>query len=227
MKLTIIAATGGIGRQLLDQAVAAGHGVTAVVRNPGKLPAELSTQVRVVTTDLSAPDPAALESAVAGADAVLSGLGARSNAEAEAGVAWRGTQAVVQAMRATGVRRIVVVSAAPIGTVPSPGNPNPPRHDPGDGFFMRHLGAPFARTAFHTHYADVARMEDVVRASGLDWTIVRPPRLTDKPLTGTYRTADGQNLRHGLLVSRADVAHLMLRVLQQPATTGQVIGIAN
>ncbi len=227
MKLTIVAATGGIGRQLLDQAVAAGHEVTAVVRNPGKLPAGLSTQVRVVTADLADPNLAALESAVAGADAVLSGLGARSNAEAEAGVAWRGTQALVQAMQATGVRRIVVVSAAPIGTVPSPGNPTPPRNDPGDGFFMRHLGAPFARTAFRKHYADVARMEDVLRDSGLDWTIVRPPRLTDKPLTGTYRTAYGRNLRHGIRVSRADVAHLMLRVLQQPEAIKQVIGIAN
>jgi uncharacterized protein YbjT (DUF2867 family) len=70
-------------------------------------------------------------------------------------------------------------------------------------------------------------MEDVLRDSGLDWTVIRPPRLTDKPLTGTYRTAYGQNLRRGLLVSRADVAHLMLRALEQPETIKQVIGIAN
>lgn len=229
MKLTIIAATGGVGRQLLGQAVAAGHDVTAVVRNPSKLSTEteLASQVRVVTADLAAPDPAALEAAVAGADAVLSGLGARSKAEAEAGVTWRGTRAVVEAMRATGVCRVVVVSAAPIGTVASPGNPNPPRHDPGEGFFMRHLLTPFAKAAFRGHYADVARMEDVVRDSGLDWTVVRPPRLTDKPLTGTYRIAYGQNLRRGLAVSRADVAHLMLAVLRQPEAIKQVVGIAN
>src|SRR5580698_801234 len=82
MKLTIFAATGGIGRQILEQAIDAGHDVTAVVRNPQKLPAELSRQVRVVTADLAAPDPAMLKSAVAGADAVLSGLGATSNSEA-------------------------------------------------------------------------------------------------------------------------------------------------
>lgn len=221
MKLTIFAATGGIGRQLLEQAVAAGHDVTAVVRNPGKL----SAQVRVVTADLAAPDPAALESAVAGADAVLSGLGPRSNSET--GIASRGTQAIVQAMQATGVRRIVVVSAAPIGTVPSPGRPKPPKHDPGDGFLMRNLLAPLTKAAFRKHYADLARMEDVLRDSGLDWTVVRPPRLTDKPLTSTYRTAYGQNLRRGLLVSRADVAHLMLGALEQPKTIKQIIGIAN
>jgi uncharacterized protein YbjT (DUF2867 family) len=130
-------------------------------------------------------------------------------------------------MQATGVRRIVVVSAAPIGTVPSPGQPRPPKHDPGDGFVMRHLLAPLTKAALRGHYRDLAMMEDVLRDSGLDWTIVRPPRLSDKPLTGAYRTAYGQNLRRGLLVSRADVAHLMLRVLGQPETIKQVIGIAN
>ena len=221
MKLTIFAATGGIGRQLLEQAVAAGHDVTPVVRDPRKL----SAPVRVVTADLAAPDQAALESAVQGADAVLSGLGPRSNSET--GIASQGTRAIVQAMQATGVRRIVVVSAAPISTVPSPGRPKPPKHDPGDGFLMRNLLAPLTRAAFRKHYADLALMEDVLRDSRLDWTVVRPPRLTDKPLTGAYRTAYGRNLRRGLLVSRADVAHLMLGALDQPETIKQVIGIAN
>src|SRR5438132_12093427 len=153
MKLTIFAATGGIGRQALDQAVAAGHDVTAVVRNPKKLPAK----VRAVASDLAAPDPAVLESAVEGADAVLSGLGPRS--ASEAGIAWQGTRAIVQAMRATDVRRIVVVSAAPIGTVPSPGRPTPPKHDPGDGFFMRNLFSHVAKTAFRKTYADLTLME--------------------------------------------------------------------
>jgi putative NADH-flavin reductase len=220
MKLTIFAATGGIGRQALEQAIAAGHEVTAVVRNPNKL----SREVRIVTADLAAPDPAALESSVAGADAVLSGLGPRSLSEA--GITSRGTEAIVQAMKATNVRRIVVVSAAPISTVPSPGHPKPPKRDLGEGFFMRNLLSPLIKTILRKHYADLALMEDILRDSGLDWTIVRPPRLTDKPLTGTYRTAYGQNLRRGLFISRADVADLMLRVLKQPETIKQAIGIA-
>jgi putative NADH-flavin reductase len=221
MKLTIVAATGGIGRHVLEQALGADHDVTALVRNPQGLPGD----VRVVTADLVAADPAVLESAVVGADAVLSGLGPRSRSEA--GIASQGTRAIVQAMQATGVRRIVVVSAAPVSTVPSPARPKPPRHDPGDGFFMRHLFSHLAKTAFREHYADLALMEDILRGSGLDWTIVRPPRLTDKPLTGTYRTAYGQNLRGGWSVSRADVAHLMLGVLEQPDTIEQAIGIAS
>lgn len=77
MKLTIVAATGGIGHQLLEQAIAAGHDVTTVVRNPNKQPGELAAQVRTVTANLANADPAALELAIAGADAVLSGLGPR------------------------------------------------------------------------------------------------------------------------------------------------------
>lgn len=221
MKLTIFAATGGIGRQVLEQAVAAGDDVTAVVRNPKKL----SEQVRIVTADLAAADPAVLEAAVEGADAVLSGLGPRSNSEA--GVASQGTRAIVQAMQATHVRRIVVVSAAPIGTVPSPGRPKPPKDDPGDGFFMRNLFSHIAKAMYRKHYDDLALMEEILRDSGLDWTVVRPPKLTDKPLTGTYRMAYGQNLRGGWSVPRADVAHLMIRVIEQPETIKQVIGIAS
>lgn len=222
MKLTIFAATGGIGSQLLAQAIAGGHDVTAVVRNPQSL---RSTQARIITADLKAADSASLQSAVDGADAVLSGLGARS--KAEAGVAWHGTVAITQAMQAAGVRRIVVVSAAPVGTVASPALPDPPRHDPGDGFVMRNLAYPILRAAFRESYADLARMEDVLRHSGLDWTVVRPVRLTGKPLTGRYRTAFGQNVRHGLFISRANVAHYMLCAIDQPETFRQTVGIAN
>jgi putative NADH-flavin reductase len=222
MKLTIVAATGGIGRQLLDQAIAAGHDVTAVARNPRTL---ASAPARVVTADLATTDPLALQPAVDGADAVLSALGPRS--KAETGVAWRGTQALTQAMHMAGVRRIVVVSAAPVGTVPSPARPEPPRHDPGDGFIMRNLAYPILKSAFRENYADVARMEDILRNSDLDWTVVRPVRLTSKPVTGKYRIALGQNVRHGLFISRADVAQYMLRALDQPETIGQTVGIAN
>ena len=221
MKLTIIAATGGVGRELLEQAVAAGHDVTAVARNPGKL----SRKVRAITADLAAPDPAALESAVAGADAVLSGLGPHSNSDA--GIASQGAPAIIAAMKAAGVRRIVAVSAAPVGTVPTPSRPNPPKHDPGDGFFMRHLLSHIANARLGKVFADLAQMEDILAESGLDWTVIRPPQLTGKPLTGTYRTACGQNLKGGLSVPRADVAHLMLAVLGQSDTIRQAIGIAS
>ncbi|WP_042364047.1 NAD(P)-dependent oxidoreductase [Streptacidiphilus neutrinimicus] len=222
MKLTIVAATGGIGRQLLAQALTAGHEVTAVVRNP----ARLDVEVDAVAVDLSAPDGQAdaLRSAVAGADAVLSGLGART--KADHGVASRGTRALIEAMTAVGSERLVVVSAAPIGTVPSPARPHPSRHDEGDGFFMRHLLSPAVKRVFRDHYADLAAMEDELRASGLSWTAVRPPQLNDMPHTGHYRTALGHNLRGGTKISRADVADLMLRTLSMPETERAVVGVA-
>ena len=227
MKLTIIAPTGGVGRQLLAQALDAGHDVTAVARNPAKLPPDVlaAENARIITGDLAAPDPQVLETAVAGADAVLSALGPHNNSDA--GIAAPGTRAIITAMQAAGVRRIVAISASPVSTTPSPGRPDPPRHDPGDGFIMRHLGVRIAKTLFGKVYNDLARMEDILRVSGLDWTILRPPQLTDKPLTGRYRTAYGRNLHGARSVPRADVAHFMLAVLDQPATIGQVIGIAS
>jgi putative NADH-flavin reductase len=221
MKLTIFAATGRIGRLMVEQAVADGHVVTAVARHPETLPAG----IRTVRADLSTPDRSTLEASVRGADAVLSGLGPRKRSDA--GITSFGTQAIVEAMQASEVRRIVVVSAAPIGTVPSAGQPKPPKHDPGDGFLMRHVFAHIAKTLFREHYADLALMEDLLRESGLDWTIVRPPGLSNGSLTRTYRTAYGQNLRGAFRVPRADVADLMLRVLEQPGTIKEVIGIAS
>jgi putative NADH-flavin reductase len=218
MKLAIVGATGGIGRQLVDQAVAAGHDVTAVVRDPAGL------AVPAVRADLSRATPADLAPAVTGADAVLSALGPRR--AADVGVVTTGTGTILAAMLATGGRRLVVVSAAPVGTVPSPGRPHPPRHDPGDGPVMRHVLAPLTKAALRANYADLARMEDLLREADLDWTVVRPPRLTNRPLTGRYRTALDRNVRRGLTIPRADVAHRMLRALTEPDTIGHTIGIA-
>jgi putative NADH-flavin reductase len=220
MRLCIVAATGGIGRHLLRQAIEAGHDVTAVVRSPEKI----TEPVRGIRADLADPDVPALTEAVDGADAILSALGARTNAEN--GVAWRGTAALVEAAGKANTRRLIVVSAAPMGTFPSPARPRPPRHDPGDGFFMRHLGAPFAKTMFRSHYEDLARMEDLIRDSGLDWTVSRPPKLTDGPLTRNYRTAIDRNVRGGFSVSRADVADHLLACLTRPETIGHTVGIA-
>jgi nucleoside-diphosphate-sugar epimerase len=147
----------------------AGYNVTVVVRNPKAL----FKTLRTVRDRCREPNPDSMtrQSAIQGADTVLSGLGARS--AADAGVAVRGTCAIVQAMRAVGVNRIIVVSAAPIGPVPSPGRSIRPKYDPGDGFFIRQLLAPMTKVALRQHYADLARMEDVLRESSTEWTIVR------------------------------------------------------
>ena len=129
-------------------------------------------------------------------------------------------------MDCAGVRRLVVISAAPVRVVPSTHRPHPPRYDPGDDLLMRHLLSPLIRRVFGPVYTDLAAMEDLLRDGSLDWTSIRPPRLTNGPFTGTYRTAIDRNLPHGLTISRPDVAHLMLTVLQQPETVRHAVGVA-
>jgi putative NADH-flavin reductase len=220
VKLALFGATGGVGRAVLSQAIAAGHTVRAVVRNPSKLPADID----VVRQDLANPDNEVLAAALRDVNAVVSALG--PHRAAEAGIVAPATAAITHAMAGAGVRRLVVISAAPVGVVPSTHRPHPPRHDPGDGLLMRHLLSPFIRRAFDRVYTDLAAMEDLLRGGNLDWTAIRPPRLTNGPLTGSYRTALDRNLPHGLTISRPDVAHLMLTVLGRRETVGHAVGIA-
>lgn len=223
MKLTIFAATGGVGHHLLEQAHSARHDVTTVVRNPRTLTTDAD---RTVVADLSSAEPEALTPALIGADAVLSCLGARSPADAESRIVARGTETIMAAMHTCDVRRLVVISAAPVGTVASPQRPHPPKADPGDGLMMGRVMTPLVKFAFRKAYADLAEMEDALRASDLDWTALRPPRLTNKPLTGRYRMTLGQNPLGGRSISRADVANAILAVLDQPETIRRTVGVA-
>ena len=220
MKLALLGATGGVGREVLSQAIAAGHAVTAVVRNPSKLPAD----VDVVRQDLATPDAEVLVAALRDVDAVISAVG--PHRAAQAGIVAPATAAITEAMAGGGVRRLVVISAAPVGVVPSTHQPHPPRYDPGDDLLMRSVLSPLIRRFFGPLYTDLAAMEDVLRDGSLDWTSVRPPRLTNGPLTRRYRTAIDRNVRHGLIISRRDVAHLMLTVLRQPETVRHAVGVA-
>jgi len=220
VKLALLGATGGIGRGVLSQAIAAGHAVTAVVRNPSKLPAD----VDVVRLDLATPDVEALAAALRDVDAVISAVG--PHRAAEAGIVAHATAAITHAMDCAGLRRLVVISAAPVGVVASTHRPHPPRYDPGDDLLMRRLLNPLIRRIFGLVYTDLAAMEDLLRDGSLDWTAIRPPRLTNGPLTRTYRTAIDRNLPHGLTISRPDVAHLMLTVLQEHDTVRHSVGVA-
>ncbi|MFE2555201.1 NAD(P)-dependent oxidoreductase [Streptomyces sp. NPDC059352] len=210
MRLTVFGATGGVGREIVRQALASGHEVTAVVRDPARLTAS-GERLIVQRADLS--DPEVLRGAVAGRDAVLSGLGARS--PSHAGVASRLTRSVLAAMEAERVRRLLVVSAAPVGPAPD-----------GEGVLDKALLA-VVSAVLKDVYADLRVMESELAASGTDWTSVRPPRLTDKPATGRYRTVVGGNPPRGRSLARADVAHAMLAMVDDPSTVKQGVGVAN
>ncbi|MGW0708739.1 NAD(P)-dependent oxidoreductase [Streptomyces sp. NPDC002643] len=209
MRLTVFGATGGIGGQLVRQALDAGHEVTAVVRDPARLEVAGAPGLEVVRADLT--DPGALRPAVAGRDAVLSGLGARGRKDA--GVATRLTRTVLDAMEAEGVRRLVVVSAAPVGP------------EPKDGPLDRGMRA-LVSAVLKDVYADLREMETALAHSATDWTVIRPPRLQDKPLTGRYRTVVGGFPPRGRFIARADVAHAMLTLMGDTGAVKQGVGVA-
>ena len=210
MELTIFGATGATGTCLTEQALAAGHQVTAVVRDPARMPGPDRAGLRVVTANLM--DPAAISPAVAGADAVLAAFGPRGTGPTT--VLRQGTRSVIEAMLKEGTRRLIAVSGSIVT-------------DEGEGPAMRFLLKPLVRGAFLRHpTADMRGAEEEIRASGLDWTIMRPPRLTDGPASGTYRTAIDANLPRGVTVSRADLATGMLAVIGDPAAIQHHIGIA-
>ncbi|GAA1513207.1 SDR family oxidoreductase [Dactylosporangium maewongense] len=204
MKLTVFGATGGIGRQLLEQGLRQGHEMTAVVRRELDLPG-----VTVVRASLD--DAPALEAAVAGRDAVLSALGHRKGGPVT--VQADGARAAVAAMRATGVRRIVSVDADGRFT------------GPGDSLLMRAVAKPVVQRVLRDNFADLAEAERVLRAGDLDWTLISPPRLTDgghRP----YRTALDRSLRGGRTISRADVADAVLRSAADPTHVHHRVSVA-
>ncbi|WP_217170309.1 NAD(P)-dependent oxidoreductase [Streptomyces sp. AC512_CC834] len=209
MELTVFGATGGIGQEIVRQALGAGHRVTAVVRDPARLHVD-GERLEVFRADLG--DPAAVQSAVAGRDAVLSGLGARSRADA--GVGTRLTRTVLGAMEAEGVRRLVVVSAAPVG---------PEAQDAG---LLDRAARGVVSAVLKDIYADLRAMEAEIARSATDWTAVRPPRLQDKPLSGRYRTVIGGFPSKGRFIGRADVAHAMLAMTEDTGTVKQGVGVA-
>lgn len=211
MKLTVFGATGGIGGEIVRQALATGHEVTAVVRDPARLSAT-GAGLEVFRADLK--DPESLRGAVAGRDAVLSGLGARGTADARTGVATTLTRSVVHAMEAEGVRRLVVVSAAPVGP--------PAERQP----VIDRIAGSLVSRILKAVYDDLRAMEAELARSATDWTSVRPPRLQDKPATGVYRRVVGGTPASGRFIGRADVAHAMLATIDDLATVKQGVGVA-
>jgi putative NADH-flavin reductase len=118
-------------------------------------------------------------------------------------------------MRKAGVGRLLLVSAA--GLVA----------DKGDGLLMRYVGKPLIlQRLLKNGFADMRRSEEEVRAGDLEWTIFRPPRLTDKAPTGRYRTAFDISLRHGRTVARADVAACMLGMIADHSAVRRHVSVA-
>ena len=195
MKLVIFGSTGGTGRELVKQALDQGHDVVAYARNPTKLNDINHDKLQIFHGDVL--DQVAVESSLDGQEAVLCAIGGGAK---QTRLREEGTGTIVQPMQKTAIQRFICLSSFGVG--------DSRKELP---FFTRYIIVGiFLRHAF----ADHERQEPLVKQSPLDWTIVRPPYLTDGLRTGDYQ--------HGLTptdkrfkgkISRADVADFMLKQL--------------
>jgi putative NADH-flavin reductase len=208
MKLVVLGATGGTGLEIVRQAIEHGHSVTAFVRSPDRLK-PFRDRITVKQGDLL--NGAELERVIRGHDAVLSGFGPRIPvSKTDANLLQQFAVALTSAMVHAGVRRVVVESVA---------------------FLFRDSIVPPAyllgRLLFPGIVADASAMERVFGASELDWTMVRPPRLTDKPYTGKYRVREAHLPRFGFKIARADAADFMIKVVENRSSIGKIVGVSN
>ncbi|MFJ9740338.1 NAD(P)-dependent oxidoreductase [Streptomyces sp. NPDC101166] len=194
MKLLVLGATGPTGRHLIDLALRAGDQVTALVRDPAGL-GEPAGQVTVLTGDATSRHD--VSAALAGQDAVVSALGRGTSVVADDLFA-RASAALIAAAQETGVSRAVWLSSF------------------GVGHTLAWASVPqkaIYRTLLRSIYANKEIADDAIRASGLDWTVVYPTRLTHGPARGTYRADDRLPMKGNPTISRADVAAFMHRAV--------------
>jgi len=208
LKLVVLGATGGTGLEIVRQVLGCGHSVTAFVRSPERLS---PFQDRISVKQGNLLDTAQLEQVLKGHDVVLSGFGPRAPAsKADAHLLEQFAIALTSAMSRARVRRVVVESVA---------------------FLFKNSILPPAyllgRLFFPSVVADASAMEQVFAKSNLDWTMVRPPELTDNPYTGKYRVREGHLPRFGLKISRADVADFMVKTIDDRSSIRKVMGISN
>jgi putative NADH-flavin reductase len=190
MRLTIFGATGGT--------------------DPARLALPAHQRLRILTADVM--NPAAIQPAVADADAVLSAVGPRGG-----GPTWvcqDSARSIITAMQTCGAHRLLAITGSMVTDV-------------GDGPITRFVGKPLTRRLLRHTCADFRHAEDEIHASHLEWTILRPPSLTNKAASGAYRTAIDRNVRRGLTIARADLAAHMLTLLDDTTTVHKHVCIAN
>jgi putative NADH-flavin reductase len=200
MKLFVIGATGRTGQEVVQQALERGHQVTAFVRSPETVTVR---HERLSVLKGNVTDEDELSEAMQNHDAVLSALGPREVFKPSA-ILHDSAVATTRAMQRSGVKRLLILSAA--------------AHFPG----IRNRIVSFI---LRNHMRDSLAMEEIVRANGLDWTIARPPRLTQENYS-TYRSVEGAAPKMGFTLSRKAVAAFMLDAIEQKKHFQKIVGIA-
>ena len=208
LNIAIFGSTGGTGRELVGQALERGHDVRALARSPLKL-SLLMDYVTVIRGDVLT-DHDRIEKTVQQTEAVLVALGTdliRRDDPVES----EGTRNIISAMKSQGVKRLIVESAFGVGESRD---------------YMRPPALKMMETILGPILEDKERQESLVRASGLDYVIVRPPTLSKGQLTGVYKIGEKLEPRMISRISRADVAHFMLNQLDHPRNLGRAVTIA-
>ena len=203
-KLIIFGATGGTGREVVRQALDKGHEVTIIVRNPSSFDIQ-HPQLKIVQGDVL--QPSTFTEHIWGMDAVISCLGVGRSRKPTT-LYSAGIENVISAMEMAGVQRLICISAGALFV------------NKQMGFFIRVLTKLVLQKILKEMYADMRLMERIVEKSNLDWTIVRPPMLKDKPFTGAYRTAITGHITKPFSIARADLADFMLNILGDSKTFG-------
>ena len=209
MKVAIFGATGGTGRLLVQEALAAGHEVVAFVRHPSKLTTRYE---RLTILQGEITGPTAVKSAVKGVQAVISVLDPRGLDRSKP--ITRGTQNILAAMKTHGVRRLVISST------PSARD----AHDRPD--FRFQLAIALIRLALPSAYEDIVHTAQAVRASDCDWTIVRASMLSNAPKKGTVRVGYADRSM-GMRLTRPDFADFLLQQVQDTKYLRQAPVISN
>lgn len=211
--ILIIGANGGIGRQTLEQALKAGHHVTAILRNPAKLPLS-HPNLNIVKGDILNPET--FEKYLDNKDVVVSAIGVNGGLldDKPTTLYSLGNKNLLEAMKKKGTERVFFISASAIEI--SPLLPA----------FVRFMAKYVIQKLLKHMYADLRIMEQTVRESDAAWTIIRPPRLTDKPMTGHYRIAINKFLKNCLNISRPDVAHFIINNITNDAIRQSTVEIA-
>jgi putative NADH-flavin reductase len=209
LNILVIGANGGIGKQAVELALEAGHNVTAMLRDPSKL-VITHANLQIVKGDVMRPET--LEEHVDGKNAIISALG--TNAVTKPTILYsEGNKILLKAMKKKGIRRAFFISASALDI--SPVLP----------FYVRLVEKYVVQKILKHMYDDLRIMERLVKESDTDCTIMRPPRLTNKPVTGEYRFAINSFLKNCLSISRADLAHFMISNITNEATYKATIEI--
>jgi putative NADH-flavin reductase len=212
MNLTVFGATGGVGREVVTQALDAGHHVTAYVRNPAKL---TLTHPNLTVTAGELTDRDAVQRAVHGADAVISALGPSLDRKATEMPLIEGTRNIVEAIQAAEVQRYI-------------GMATPSLRDPRDEGGLLSRVVPFmGRTFLKRAYRELLEMSQLVIDSPLNWTIARFTRPTDGARTGTVRAGFLGRDKIGASITRADIAAFLLDQLEDTRFVRAAPAISN